>query len=387
MRQIRWGLRNWRGCLLTLLYLLGLSLYMWHLWTGEMSDRVAYSFFGLELYWSAVLHTAALFLSTAVVVHIAHLNGRRLFEAAVPQAIREQSVNDFPVDKTTQTILNRRRYGTIGRFLWWWGLTPRYLGMRDTQLQSLGQTLLSETNLRREWLVDPPWRPWNPFHAWRSLIWLLVGGLLGARLYYILFLPPSRSQFGAATTADFLQSPLQLLSIRDGGLGFYGLFLGGLIGLFLYTARHRLPFLLWADLAVVGLALGQSLGRWGHFLNQEWFGRPTMLPWAVTIASPFRLPAYADQATYHPLFLYESLWTVALFFLLYYLATRHYAHLRRGDLLACYTILYSFGRLLWEPLRLDAAPFGWLGIELPAAMVIALSLLFLMAAWRRFSYL
>ena len=95
--------------------------------------------------------------------------------------------------------------------------------------------------------------------------------------------------------------------------------IGGALALYIFCRRRKLVFLEWADIAVPGLALGQAIGRWGNFVNQEVYGKPTNLPWAVHIDPAYRYPGYSDIETFHPLFLYESLWNFFLMGLLLWL--------------------------------------------------------------------
>jgi len=145
--------------------------------------------------------------------------------------------------------------------------------------------------------------------VWDGLIWVLIGGILGARIWHLLTPPQSMVEQGI-TTAWYLSHPLDALAIWRGGLGIPGAVIGGAIALFIYCKKHKTDFLMWADIVAPGLALAQAIGRWGNFINQELYGAPTNLPWAVHIDPQYRLPGFQEQGTYHPLFLYESLWNL-----------------------------------------------------------------------------
>jgi len=145
----------------------------------------------------------------------------------------------------------------------------------------------------------------NPDLIWDSLTWILVGGILGARLWHILTPPSSMIEQGI-TTAYYLTHPLDALAIWRGGLGIPGAVIGGVLALYLFSRKKGIQFSIWLDIGAPGLALGQAIGRWGNFVNQELYGLPTDLPWAITIDPANRLAEFANQATYHPLFLYES---------------------------------------------------------------------------------
>jgi phosphatidylglycerol:prolipoprotein diacylglycerol transferase len=147
----------------------------------------------------------------------------------------------------------------------------------------------------------------------------------------------------------------------------------------------------WADLAVVGLALGQVFGRWGNFFNQELYGRPTDLPWAVNIDPVYRLPEYSDVSRFHPAFLYESLWSLLAFFVLYTLARRYSNRLLTGELTALYLIFYAVGRSLLELIRLDSrtVTIGTFESSMAIATLVSIIIALLAALWviyRRAAY-
>jgi phosphatidylglycerol:prolipoprotein diacylglycerol transferase len=162
--------------------------------------------------------------------------------------------------------------------------------------------------------------------------------------------------------------------IRQGGLAIYGAVAGGVFALWLYARLKRLDFLTWADFAAPGLFLGQAIGRWGNFFNQELYGKPTTLPWGIPIEQRYRLPQFADlpeTARFHPTFLYESLWCLFSFGLLFYLGRRYGDRLLRGDIFLLWGILYPLGRFFTEMQRPDA----WLVRGIPMAQIIALAVI------------
>jgi phosphatidylglycerol:prolipoprotein diacylglycerol transferase len=188
----------------------------------------------------------------------------------------------------------------------------------------------------------------NPEHVWSGLIWVIIFGFMGARLYHIL----SNPAVGAGGLDYYIDNPIAILEIWDGGLGIYGALGGGLVGLLFYARRHRLDPWRWLDIAAPGLALAQAIGRWANFINQELYGPPTTLPWGITIDAEHRIPQYADLSRYptdttrfHPAFLYESLWTLGAFVVWVWAGRRWARSWRDGDLFLVYLMFYALGRM------------------------------------------
>lgn len=206
--------------------------------------------------------------------------------------------------------------------------------------------------------------------VWDALIWILIGGILGARLWHILTPPPSMIAQGT-TTMFYLTHPLDALAIWKGGLGIPGAVIGGVIALYFYCRRRKLSFPVWLDIGAPALALGQAIGRWGNYVNQELYGRPTNLPWAITIDPQHRLPAYQAVAKYHPLFLYESLWNLFNMFFLLWLERRYPTRLKPGDLFLVYLIVYPIGRFLLEFIRLDPSQVAGLNANQTFMLIVA----------------
>ena len=224
------------------------------------------------------------------------------------------------------------------------------------------------------WLatVEARRRGQNTEIVWDGLIWVLIGGIIGARLWHILTPPPSMVEQGI-TTAWYLTHPLDALNIRRGGLGIPGGVIGGVLALWIFTRRRHLNATMWLDIAAPGLALAQAIGRWGNFVNQELYGAPTQLPWAIRIDPQYRLPEYQDQETYHPLFLYESIWNFAIVAVLLWLGRRFQDRLRNGDIFLVYLILYPIGRFVLEFLRLDASMVAGINANQTLMLVVALA--------------
>ncbi|MER3452542.1 MAG: prolipoprotein diacylglyceryl transferase, partial [Acidimicrobiia bacterium] len=167
-------------------------------------------------------------------------------------------------------------------------------------------------------------------------------GIVGARLYHV-----------ATDYQRYTDDPLRALRIWEGGLGIWGgVALGVLAGVVVARRRgYDLPGLF--DAAAPALPLAQAIGRWGNYFNQELFGRPTTLPWALRVDPAHRPPGYEGFATFHPTFLYESLWNLAVVGIV--LAVERRFRLRRGYLFVVYVAAYTFGRFFVEYLRIDPA--------------------------------
>lgn len=219
----------------------------------------------------------------------------------------------------------------------------------------------------------------NSEHVWNGLIWLVIAAVICARLWHVFF--PSVSSVEAGRDAHwFLTHPFDLndgpFIIWSGGLSVFGAMIGGIIGVLLYTQRHRLNRLYWLDLGAVVLPLGQAVGRWGNYANQELYGKPTDLPWAIEISNPpFK---YAQYDHFHPLFLYESLWNFALCGVLLTLWLRRRDRLKPGDFFWLYILGYSVVRFLLEFLRIEVTKAGGINVSqvfTGIAAVIALGVL------------
>jgi phosphatidylglycerol:prolipoprotein diacylglycerol transferase len=251
------------------------------------------------------------------------------------------------------------------------GQTGIFIG--NTQIVAYYGIILMAGAVAAAFLAD--WqarrRGFDPEIVWDALIWVLIGGIIGARLWHVFSPPPSMVAQGI-TTEFYLTHPFDLINLRKGGLGIPGAVIGGVLTLYWYTRRRKISFGTWADIAAPAVALGQAIGRWGNFVNQEVYGAPTNLPWAITIDPQHRLPEFASQATYHPLFLYESLWNLFNMFFLLWLGMRFPDRLKPGDLLLVYCITYPIGRFMLEFLRLDAAQIAGINFNQTVMAIVAI---------------
>lgn len=204
--------------------------------------------------------------------------------------------------------------------------------------------------------------------------WVVFTAILGARLYYALL-----------EWERMARDPMEILNFRGGGLTIHGAIVGGALAVWAYTRFIRDSVWTWTDMIVPGVAFGQAIGRWGNWANQEAFGRPTDLPWAVTIDPARRPDGYEEFATFQPTFLYESLFNLAFAALLTWLVVRRplAGRFRDGHVTAIYLIGYGIVRFFLERIRLDSLYIG----PLPAAywlsfLLIAVGIAILVARLR-----
>jgi phosphatidylglycerol:prolipoprotein diacylglycerol transferase len=178
-----------------------------------------------------------------------------------------------------------------------------------------------------------------------SLFFVIPPGFVGARAYHVV------TDYGL-----YADDPIPgIFEVWNGGLGIYGAVAGGFLGLLLFAWYRGVSPLVLADAAAPGVVLGQAIGRWGNYFNQELFGRPTDLPWAIRIAPENRPAEFADAEAFHPTFLYESIWNILVCLALLWIARRFANRLSDGDVMLLYVSLYSVGRFFVETLRVDPA--------------------------------
>jgi prolipoprotein diacylglyceryl transferase len=177
-------------------------------------------------------------------------------------------------------------------------------------------------------------------------IWAVPFGIVGGRLYHVisdnqLYFGPDGAGWVAA------------LRIWDGGLGIWGAVMVGALGAWIGARRAGVLLPPVADAIAPGIAAAQAIGRWGNWFNQELFGRPTDLPWGLEIAPANRPSGYEEFATFHPTFLYESLWLLGMVVVLVW-ADRRF-RMGHGRVFALYVLLYCSGRIWIEAMRIDSA--------------------------------
>ena len=178
--------------------------------------------------------------------------------------------------------------------------------------------------------------------------WVLIGGIIGARLWHV-FTP---GYFDGITTQEYFKNPLLILQIWKGGLGIPGGVIGGALALFIYTKVKKESFLEWADYIAPGLLVAQGIGRWGNYINQELYGKPSNLPWAIEISPEYRYPGFENISHYHPLFFYEFVLNILAAVILLLIDRNFKKKLYKGDLFLLYLVAYPAIRFGLEFVRL-----------------------------------
>lgn len=205
-----------------------------------------------------------------------------------------------------------------------------------------------------------------------AAFWALICGFLGARLAY-----------ASTHLGSFEGRPWAILFIWEGGLALFGGLTGGAFGAYFYLRRNNGDIPAFADSVAPALPLAQAIGRFGNYFNQELYGTPTTLPWALEIDPANRVESYQDFATFHPTFLYESLYNLVLVGALLFIDKKKLLK-RRGSLIFAYGIGYGFGRFLLELIRTDTT-FRFLGLSRNAyvALVVMVGAAVLLFVYER----
>ena len=191
--------------------------------------------------------------------------------------------------------------------------------------------------------------------------WAIPFGIVGGRLYHVISTPGP--YFGEGG------HPLNAFKIWEGGLGIWGAIALGTVGAYIGARRHKVSFVTFLDAVAPGVLVAQAIGRMGNYFNQELFGRPTDVPWALQIDSAFRPDGFQQFPTFHPTFLYELLWNLAGAALIIYLDKR--LDLRGSRTFWLYVMVYVSGRLWIETMRIDTAVHvGGLRINVWVSMAV-----------------
>lgn len=190
--------------------------------------------------------------------------------------------------------------------------------------------LTRTTHLDRSWTLD-------------VMLQAILFGFIGGRLYHVLNEP-----------SYYIHHPGEILAVWHGGLAIHGGIIAGFLTLWLSARRRGVSVWQLTDIAAPALAIGQGIGRWGNYFNQELFGTPTAAPWGIPILPAYRPAEFAAATHFHPTFLYESLWNVGVFIMLFFLFRKR--HEIAGLVTSAYIALASFGRFGTELLRIDDTP-------------------------------
>ncbi len=189
----------------------------------------------------------------------------------------------------------------------------------------------------------------DPELAEKAALIVLGTGFLGGRIGYII----PRFLWDGTHGAAYIGRPLDILAIWQGGLAFFGGLVGGTLGVIIYLRVKKVALPAFADAVAPAVPLAQAFGRWGNYFNEELFGRPSDLPWALEVSSgPAERAGYPAASTFHPTFLYESLWNLGLVGVILWIDRRGLLR-RRGSLIFIYLIGYGIGRGWIEALRVD----------------------------------
>jgi len=199
--------------------------------------------------------------------------------------------------------------------------------------------------------------PLVPDDVMNCIVWTVVGGIIGARAYYVLF---NWGYYGA--------NPSEIPAIWHGGLAIHGGLLGGITAAWFYLRRKSVPFWRMADAVAPALILGQAFGRFGNFMNGDAHGRPTDMPWGIVFPPESIAGSEFPNTPLHPTMLYEMLINLGIFsFLWFYLRKRGH---KDGFIFASYLTLYSIGRFIVEHFRADSLMMD----SLKAAQAVSLTI-------------
>ena len=192
---------------------------------------------------------------------------------------------------------------------------------------------------------------------------LIICSLIGARAYYVIFEWRQYIGNNFFTSFELFNNTIQIPSffaIWEGGIAIHGALIGGLLSIIFFCKSKKIHLKTFLDVLIPSIILGQSIGRWGNFFNNEAFGLPTNLPWKLFIPSYSRPIEFINYQFFHPTFLYESLWNLFIFIILIFIFNKQTKSnfLRPGFISCLYLVCYSFGRFWIEALRTDPLCLG-----------------------------
>lgn len=225
----------------------------------------------------------------------------------------------------------------------------------------LGGALLGTREARR--------RGEDPEIGWSMLLWVMIFGVLGARLYHVIH-----------QWTFYSANPGLIAQVWNGGLGIPGAIIGGAAALFVYTRVRHLSTARWLDIFFIAIPLGQAIGRLGNFVNQELYGPPTDLPWGIPIDAAHRIGEWTDLSRFpvgvtrfHPLFAYEAIFSLVTLGALLWISRRLAHRLFDGDLTLIYLMFYGVSRSYLETFRVE----NWLIAGIPTATWLGIGALVL----------
>ncbi|NRS48078.1 prolipoprotein diacylglyceryl transferase [Brevibacillus sp. HB2.2] len=181
----------------------------------------------------------------------------------------------------------------------------------------------------------------DPDHVLNMVVLIIPAAIVCARLYYVTF-----------EWQQYKDNPLDIFAVWQGGLAIHGGLIGGVLAGAWYIRKHKLPFLRLADIFMPSVILGQAIGRWGNFINQEAHGGPVSAEFMEKFPAFIREQMFIGGQYYHPTFLYESMWNLVVFAILMLMLYRFKKF--DGQVLFSYMILYSIGRFFIEGMRTDS---------------------------------
>jgi phosphatidylglycerol---prolipoprotein diacylglyceryl transferase len=207
---------------------------------------------------------------------------------------------------------------------------------------------------------------------WDVLVWVLPAGIVGARLWYVMNATLGGNRY-------YLENPIQIFNIPQGGLHIFGGFLFGAAVLITYLRQNRRDPWIYLDAAGPAILIGQAIGRIANFINQELYGPPTTLPWGISISAEHRLPIYPAElypvatTRFHPTFAYEIIWNLCAAGLLLWISRRYKDQIKPGTIFAGWLVLAGLGRFLIEFFRPDQPKIAGLGLSYSAVITVLMA--------------
>jgi phosphatidylglycerol:prolipoprotein diacylglycerol transferase len=206
-------------------------------------------------------------------------------------------------------------------------------------------------------------------HIWELLVWGVPFGIIGARLWYV-------ANDIAGGGRYYLENPIKIINLPEGGLHFYGAVLLGALGAFIYVKRSKTDFRLFLDASAPALLIGQALVRPANFINQELYGQPTSLPWGIAIDAAHRIPPWnnilefpVETTRFHPTFGYEMLWNFLATGVLLWIFMEYREKLKPATIFAAWLVLEGVGRQFIEFFRPDQP--RWPGTDISYSRIVA----------------